>query len=216
MLDCALINSPEGGEVAFVAASPTAPNHTAHIKYMKEYIANDPKYQVFKVVDTQYANDDDAKSYDVAVNLMQAHPNLKVIISSSAVSAPSGARAVEASGHAGKVFSTGFALPDAIKTYINDGSEKCFALWNSDESAIWRSTRRISSWQASSILSRGRRSRPVRWANTRSAMAAKSSTASRHGVRVQAALKLLAAVEDDRFLRRPAGLVVPHHASPIV
>ena len=21
-------------------------------------------------------------------------------------------------------------LPDAIKTYINDGSEKCFALWN--------------------------------------------------------------------------------------
>ncbi len=130
MLDCALMDSPDGGEVAFVAASPTAPNHTAHIKYMKEYIANDPKYQVFKVVDTQYANDDDAKSYDVAVNLMQAHPNLKVIISSSAVSAPSGARAVEASGHAGKVYSTGFALPDAIKTYINDGSEKCFALWN--------------------------------------------------------------------------------------
>jgi rhamnose transport system substrate-binding protein len=130
MLDCALMDSPQGGEVAFVAASPTAPNHTAHIKFMKEYIANDPKYQVFKVVDTQYANDDDAKSYDVAVNLMQAHPNLKVIISSSAVSAPSGARAVEASGHAGKVYSTGFALPDAIKTYINDGSEKCFALWN--------------------------------------------------------------------------------------
>lgn len=36
------------------------------------------------VVDTQYAQDDDSKSYDVAVNLMQAHPNLRVIISSSA------------------------------------------------------------------------------------------------------------------------------------
>ena len=90
MLDCALLDAPEGGEIAFVAASPTAPNHTAHIKYMKEYIKDDPKYQVFKVVDTQYANDDDAKSYDVAVNLMQAHPDLKVIISSSAVSAPVG------------------------------------------------------------------------------------------------------------------------------
>ena len=97
MLDCALMDAPEGGEIAFVAASPTAPNHTAHIKFMKEYIANDPKYQVFKVVDTQYANDDDAKSYDVAINLMQAHPNLKVIISSSAVSAPAGARAISAS-----------------------------------------------------------------------------------------------------------------------
>ena len=130
MLDCALMDAPDGGEVAFVAASPTAPNHTAHIKYMKEYIANDPKYQVFKVVDTQYANDEDAKSYDVAINLMQAHPNLKVIISSSAVSAPSGARAIVASGHAGKVYSTGFALPSAIKSYLEDGSEKCFALWN--------------------------------------------------------------------------------------
>jgi rhamnose transport system substrate-binding protein len=130
MLDCALQDAPEGGEVAFVAASPTSPNHSAHIKFMKEYIETDPKYQVFKVVDTQYANDDDAKSYDVAINLIQAHPNLKVIISSSAVSAPAGARAIVASGNAGKVFSTGFALPSAIKSYLEDGSEKCFALWN--------------------------------------------------------------------------------------
>ena len=119
MLDCALLDAPEGGEVAFVAASPTAPNHTAHIKYMKEFIANDPKYKVFTVVDTQYANDDDAKSYDVAINLMQAHPNLKVIISSSAVSAPAAARAIKSSGHVGKVFSTGFALPSAIKDYLD-------------------------------------------------------------------------------------------------
>src|SRR4029078_2628359 len=124
---------PEGGEIAFVAASPTAPNHMAHIKFMEEYIASDPKYQVFKVVDTQYAGDDDAKSYDVAVNLMQAHPDLKVIISSSAVSAPAGARAISASGKQGKVFSTGFALPSAIKDYLKDGSEKCFALWDPKE-----------------------------------------------------------------------------------
>ncbi len=124
MLDCALMDAPEGGEVAFVAASPTAPNHMAHIKFMEDFIANDPKYQMFKVVDTQYAGDDDAKSYDVAVNLMQAHPNLKVIISSSAVSAPAGARAISASGKQGQVFSTGFALPSAIKDYLKDGSRE--------------------------------------------------------------------------------------------
>ncbi len=130
MLDCALLDAPQGGEIAFVAASPTAPNHMAHIRIMTQLTQTDPKYKVFKVVDTQYAADDEAKSYDVAVNLMQAHPNLKVIISSSAVSAPAAARAIEATGRAGKVFSTGFALPSAIKSYLADGSEKAFALWN--------------------------------------------------------------------------------------
>ena len=137
MLDCALLDAPEGGEVAFVAASPTAPNHMAHIKYMKEFIANDPKYKVFTVVDTQYANDDDAKSYDVAINLMQAHPNLKVIISSSAVSAPAAARAIDRSGHAGKVFSTGFALPSAIKNTSSTGRKRPSPSGTRMNWAIW-------------------------------------------------------------------------------
>jgi ABC-type sugar transport system substrate-binding protein len=42
---------------------------------MTQFIQDDPKYKVFKVVDTQYAQDDDSKSYEVAVNLMQAHPH---------------------------------------------------------------------------------------------------------------------------------------------
>lgn len=130
MLDCALIDDPQGGEIAFIAASPTSPNHTAHMKIMTQLTQTEGKYKVFKVVDTQYAGDDDSKSYDVASNLMQAHPDLKVIISSSAVSAPAAARAIVANGRQGKVFATGFALPSAIKSYLDDGSEKAFALWN--------------------------------------------------------------------------------------
>jgi rhamnose transport system substrate-binding protein len=133
MLDAALVDAPEGGEIAYIAASPTSPNHTAHIQNMNDLIATDPKYSVFTPVDTQYAEDDDAKSYDVAVNLMQAHPDLKVIISSSAVSAPAAARAIEATGRAGEVFATGFALPNSIKSYLEDGSEKAFALWDPKE-----------------------------------------------------------------------------------
>ncbi len=130
MLDAALMDAPLGGEIAFIAASPTSPNHVAHMRIMTKLTQTEAKYKVFKVVDTQYAQDDDSKSYDVAINLMQAHPALKVIISSSAVSAPAAARAIDASGHKGKVFATGFALPSAIKTYLNDGSEKAFALWS--------------------------------------------------------------------------------------
>jgi rhamnose transport system substrate-binding protein len=130
MLDAALIDAPEGGEIAFIAASPTSPNHVAHMKIMTELTQKEDKYKVFHVVDTQYANDDDAKSYDVAVNLMQAHPDLKVIISSSAVSAPAAARAIEATGKVGKVWATGFALPSAIKRYLENGSQKAFAFWD--------------------------------------------------------------------------------------
>ena len=136
MLDCALLDSPNGGEIAFVAASPTsASDHTAHIKYMKEYIKDDPKYQVFKVVDTQYANDDDAKSYDVAVEDlgMQAHPDLEghYFVFSRQRRAPSGARAISASGHVGKVFLNGLRASERDqKPSIRDGSEKCFALWD--------------------------------------------------------------------------------------
>jgi len=134
MLDSALLNNPAGGLAAFVAASPTAPNHTAHIKYMREAIANDPKYSSITALDeVQYANDDDAKSYDIAVNLMSAHPDLKFIISSSAVSMPAAAKAISATGKKDKVWATGFALPSAMKDYIADGSNKAFALWDPKE-----------------------------------------------------------------------------------
>jgi rhamnose transport system substrate-binding protein len=130
MLDCALLDSPEGGEIAFIAASPTSPNHMAHIRIMTELTKTDPKYKVFKPVDTQFAADDEAKSIEVATNLMQAHPNLKVIISSSAVSAPAAARAIQSVGKVGKVYATGVALPSSIRSYLKDGSQKAFFIWD--------------------------------------------------------------------------------------
>jgi rhamnose transport system substrate-binding protein len=134
MLDAALQNDPTGGKVAFVSASPTAPNHTAHVKIMKQLMASDPKYQVLKPIDTvQFAGDDEAKSFDIAVNLMQSQPDLKYIISSSAVSVPAAARAVVSQGKQGKVWVTGFALPSSMKDYVTKGSVKAFALWDPAE-----------------------------------------------------------------------------------
>lgn len=134
MLDAALANDPSGGKVAFIAASPTATNHMAHIKFMRQLIATDPKYKVFKPLPTiQYAGDDETKSFNVAVNLMQAVPDLKYIISSSAVSVPAAAKAIVSQGKQGKVYATGFALPSAMKQYIADGSNKAFALWDPNQ-----------------------------------------------------------------------------------
>jgi rhamnose transport system substrate-binding protein len=134
MLDAALINSPEGGQVAFISASPTAPNHTAHVKIMKELIDADPAYSSLSYIDTvQFAGDDTAKSQEIALNLIQANPDLKVIISSSAVSAPAAQQAIINAGKGGEVFATGFALASSVKDFINSGDSKAFALWDPAE-----------------------------------------------------------------------------------
>lgn len=134
MLDAALLNSPEGGLVAFISASPTAPNHTAHVKFMKQAIDTNPKYSKFKYVDTvQFAADDAQKSQDIALNLIQAHPDLKVIISSSAVSAPAAEQAIINAGKGGKIFATGVALPSSVKDFIKSGDSKAFMMWDPAE-----------------------------------------------------------------------------------
>ncbi|HMO10845.1 MAG TPA: autoinducer 2 ABC transporter substrate-binding protein [Actinotalea sp.] len=134
MLDAALLNSPEGGLVAFISASPTAPNHTAHVKIMKELIDTDPAYSSLSYVDTvQFAGDDATKSQQIALDLMQAHPDLKVIISSSAVSAPAAQQAIINAGKAGQVWATGFALPSSVRDFIKSGDSTAFALWDPAE-----------------------------------------------------------------------------------
>jgi rhamnose transport system substrate-binding protein len=134
MLDAALLNSPDGGLVAFISASPTAPNHTAHVKFMKQAIDSNPKYSKFKYVDTvQFAADDAQKSQDIALNLIQAHPDLKVIISSSAVSAPAAEQAIINAGKGGKIFATGVALPSSVKDFIKGGNSKAFMMWDPAE-----------------------------------------------------------------------------------
>src|ERR1035437_3391931 len=134
MLDAALLNSPSGGLVAFISASPTSPNHTAHVRIMKQLIDTDPKYSPLKYVDTvQFAGDDATKSQEIALNLMQAHPDLKVIISSSAVSAPAAEQAIINAGKGGQVFATGVALPSSVKDFIKSGNSKAFMVWDPAE-----------------------------------------------------------------------------------
>lgn len=134
MLDAALKNDPSGGKVAFIAASPSAPNHKAQIADMKNLINTDSRYKQLSYVDAvQYAADDEQKSFDAAVNLMQSVPDLKFIISPSAVSLPAAARAVEAQKKQGQVFATGFALPSSMKQFVDDDSVKAFAMWDPKE-----------------------------------------------------------------------------------
>ena len=61
---------------------------------------------------------------------MQAHPDLKLFISGSGISNPAMNKAIQDTGRAGKIFSTGFALPSTMKTYLDSGVCKQYALWS--------------------------------------------------------------------------------------
>jgi rhamnose transport system substrate-binding protein len=130
MLECALANAPDGGKAIWVAPTPTVANFISQKKALDDQIASDPKYQRIQFVDTLYANDDPDKSYAVASSAMQAYPDLKLFISGSGISNPAINKAIMDTKRSGKIFSTGFALPSTMKTYLDDGTCKQFALWS--------------------------------------------------------------------------------------
>ena len=129
-LDCALLDDPAGGKVIFMAATPTTVNHMEQIAAMKRLMATEDKYKVFKPGDTYYVEDDFSKSVKTMRDVMDSDPSVKMAISGSAVSAPAAAQAIETAHKQGLVFATGAALPSSIKKYLDDGTEKAFALWD--------------------------------------------------------------------------------------
>jgi rhamnose transport system substrate-binding protein len=129
-LDAALKDDPSGGGVAFMAATPTSANHIGQIKAMKALIAKGGKYGVFKPGKTYFVEDDFQKSVTTTNNIMQSSPEVKYVISGSAVSVPAAAQAIDKSDRRGKVWATGAALPGDIKKYLDDGSGKAFVLWD--------------------------------------------------------------------------------------
>src|SRR5207237_3686742 len=82
------------------------------------------------LADTVYGNDDDQASQQQAQGLLQAHPNLVVIVAPTSVGIASAGKVLEDTGNAGNVQLTGLGTPNSLKAYVKDGTIKEFALWN--------------------------------------------------------------------------------------
>jgi rhamnose transport system substrate-binding protein len=118
----------DSGEIAILSASANATNQNAWIELMKKDLAaNHPN---IKLVDTVYGDDDDQTSFDKTAALLQAHPDLKGIISPTTVGIAAAARYLSTSSSKGKVALTGLGTPNQMRTYVEDGTVTSFALWN--------------------------------------------------------------------------------------
>ncbi len=118
------------GKIAILSATANATNQNEWIKYMKEDLASNPAYKNIELVATVYGDDDDNKSFQEAQGLMQAHPDLKGIISPTTVGIAATARYLSTSQYKGKVALTGLGLPNEMRAFVKDGTVKEFALWD--------------------------------------------------------------------------------------
>jgi len=119
----------DGGEIAILSATSTAPNQNAWIEVMKEVLAK-PEYSKLTLVEVVYGDDDDTKSYNEAQALFTKYPNRKVIIAPTTVGIAASARAVTDAGLIGKVMVTGLGTPNQMREYVKSGAAPQFALWN--------------------------------------------------------------------------------------
>jgi rhamnose transport system substrate-binding protein len=116
------------GEVAILSAAANATNQNEWIGLMEEDLAaNHPN---IKLVDTVYGDDDDQTSFDKTAALLQAHPDLKGIISPTTVGIAAAARYISTSDAKGKVMVTGLGTPNQMREFVEDGTVTAFALWN--------------------------------------------------------------------------------------
>lgn len=121
----------DSGEIAILSAAANATNQNAWIDLMEEELAaNHPDIEL---VDTVYGDDDDQKSFDETAALLQAHPDLKGIISPTTVGIAAAARYLSTSDAKGKVALTGLGTPNQMREYVKDGTVTAFALWNPED-----------------------------------------------------------------------------------
>jgi rhamnose transport system substrate-binding protein len=131
LVDMACTEAPNcTGEIAVLSAAQTATNQNAWIAAMKTTLSTDSKYANLKLVATVYGNDDPTVSTTQAQALLQAHPNLQVIVAPTTVGIVAAAQVVKAQGKTGKVFVTGLGTPKGMVDFVKGGQAPVFALWN--------------------------------------------------------------------------------------
>ena len=116
-----------GGEYAILSATTDAPNQNAWIKRMAE-TAKDPKFAGMKLVATVYGDDEPQKSTTECEGLLAKYPNLKGIVSPTAVGLAASAQVLDRSGR--KLSLTGLSTPNQMKKFVQNGTVVSFQLWS--------------------------------------------------------------------------------------
>jgi ABC-type sugar transport system substrate-binding protein len=115
------------GEFAIITASLTAGNMIEWQKAIEARRAE--KYPEMKMAVIRPCDDLQQKAFDEAKTIMNAHPNVKLIMAICSPAVPGAAEAVKQAGRT-DVKVIGLGLPSENKKYVHEGITQAVILWN--------------------------------------------------------------------------------------
>lgn len=128
LIEMAAEQADGAGQIAVLSATANATNQNAWIAVMEEELENNPDYADLELVAIAYGDDEDEKSFAETQGLLQAHPDLEVIVAPTTVGILAAARYVQGSDY--DVAVTGLGTPNDMREYVKDGTVTEFALWD--------------------------------------------------------------------------------------
>jgi rhamnose transport system substrate-binding protein len=115
------------GEFAIITASLTAANMIEWQKHIEERRAS--KYPNIRMVDLRPCDDLQAKALSETNTILNAYPNVKLIMAICSPCVPGAAEAVKQAGR-DDVKVIGLGLPNENKDYVHQGITESVVLWN--------------------------------------------------------------------------------------
>ena len=115
------------GEFAIITASLTAANMIEWQKHIEERRAS--KYPDIKMADLRPCDDLQGKAFNETNTILNAYPNVKLIMAICSPAVPGAAEAVKQSGR-NDVKVIGLGLPNENKDYVHQGITESVVLWN--------------------------------------------------------------------------------------
>src|SRR5260221_2505471 len=118
----------EQGTIGIVSGEATATNLNTWIGFMQERVKE--KYPKITLLQPQFAGGTAQRAFQLATDLMTAHPDLKGLIAVASTTCPGVAQAIETAGKIGKVVGTGYGSPNTVRAYLKSGAFGFSVPWN--------------------------------------------------------------------------------------
>jgi ABC-type sugar transport system substrate-binding protein len=116
------------GDYAIITASLTAGNMIEWQKAIEK--RNAEKYPNMKRIALRPCDDLKDKAFAEATAIMNANPNVKLLMNICSPAVPGAAEAVKQAGKTGQVKVIGLGLPNENKRYVHEGVTDSVILWN--------------------------------------------------------------------------------------